>query len=130
MPNLEASIEQFCVGDGFSLGWSITDITAADPLLKVWFTVKERNSDVDSSAIFQKILTTAPSADGKITEDGSSGTARVEVNLHTADTALMIGNRTYWFDLQAQTVAMAAFGDTKTPVRGTIVGKPQITRTL
>lgn len=76
---------------------SISDVAA------VWFTVKERETDADGDAIFQKELGAG------ITLTGTSGdNVLALIQVTNADTALLTVGRTYFFDLQVDTVLRGA----------------------
>jgi hypothetical protein len=72
----------------------ITDITA------VWFTVKANEQDPDSAKLFQKTLGAG------IALTGLSGNSVLGVvSLTNADTDLLEAGRTYFFDIQVDTMA-------------------------
>lgn len=125
MPTLNGMISNLVVGDDIDIVRTITNVPEADALVKAWFTVKVRESDPDVSAIFQKTITASYVAgQGEITDDGSSDqTGGVTFELTNADTLLMVGDTSYFYDLQVKT----ANGKIYTPEKGNITLRKQIT---
>jgi hypothetical protein len=116
-------IEGFVIGDDFTVEATITEVPAGDPLAKVWLSVKRREDDADAAAVFSKSVTTSSSSSGQITDTGADGSGVARFTLVPADTVLLIGEKIYYFDVQAKTQAGLVY----TPIKGTIMGKKQIT---
>lgn len=111
----------FTAGDNLQVERDVTGVPTGDPLVKAWMTFKVDASVLDASATLQKIITVnAVQGTGQITQNGSelqgNGTATTIFQLTAADTALLGSERTYFWDIQAKTVA----GDIYTPDKGSI----------
>ena len=123
MPDLNAVIQNFVVGDDIDITRTITAIPAGDTVAKAWFTVKRQEDDSDARVVFQRVISSVLTSSGIISDTGGSGTAVLTFHLLAADTVLMTGGRGYVFDIQLKTM----LGKIYTPEKGTITGKKQIT---
>jgi hypothetical protein len=66
-----------------------------------WLTVKALIADADGSAIFQKIITTAPNAGvGQIENDGAQGVCIVRFDILAANTLALTADAFYYYDIQ------------------------------
>lgn len=124
MPDLDAIINNFAVGDDFDVEREITGIPDGATLTKAWLTVKTRPVDVDVDAIFQIEITTAyVSGAGQITDDGADGTGGVRFEVSKTNSALLQPERKYYFDVQVKSNT----GKIYTPYAGTIRGRRGMT---
>lgn len=124
MPNLQATINQFVVGDNVPLRFNISNVPEGDTVVKVWLTMKSSENAEDSEAVLQKSVTASNTPSGQITDDGAAGTAVAVFTLVPADTVMITGGKNYYFDVQVLT----ALGAIYTPIKGTVIGVKQITQ--
>lgn len=126
MPTLDSTIEDFVVGDDLKIVRTVTTIPAGDSLAKAWLTVKRRESQTDAEATFQKVITGSYAAgQGHITDSGAGDTiGGLFFELLAADTVLLTGDVSYYFDVQVKTANGAIY----TPEKGTLTGRKQVTQ--
>lgn len=70
-------------GDHITIVRTVTGLPTAETITKAWLTVKANLSDADVGALLQLEITTTPSADGEITDDGTgkeTGALSFEIN--------------------------------------------------
>ncbi len=102
MAHLDELILDIVSGEDRELPRTI-DMTPIDPdtLSKAWLTVKANEDDADVDAIFQKIITTALSADGQIDDSGSADlSAHLYFLIPSADTDLLTPGQYYFYDIK------------------------------
>jgi len=123
--NLAGNIQNIVQGDDITITRTIDTLPAS--ITKCWFTVKPAKSSVnDTTAIFQKVITTAsvPGV-GAITDDGTTdGVAAVRFELVNADTVLLENETAYYYDIQVLT----STGKIYTPEIGQIKLKSERTK--
>jgi hypothetical protein len=62
-------------------------VTASDPLVLAWYTVKANISDADPGVLQKKVTTSNVAGTGQITADGSAaGTATIRFDITSTDT--------------------------------------------
>lgn len=124
MPVLNSIIDNVCVGDARRIHRFVSKIETLDPVAKAWFTV--RRKELDSVAIFQKVITTSDvNSQGQIIDTGASnGTAELLFRLGSADTVLLVGDYLYYFDIS---IKFLASGELDTPEKGVLIARRQIT---
>jgi len=122
----ETHIRNRVAGDNWTIRLTVVDIPVGQTLAQAWFTVKRNLDDLDSAAIVQKIITSAPAADGQIEDTGSDGTGVIKFTLAPEDTELFDHHVVYVWDAQVET----NIGIINTPdyARGTLKAEPQITQ--
>ena len=88
-------------GDVFSIRRTVNKIPSARTIAEAWLTVKAAIADVDGSATFQKIITSADVAGtGQIEDTGADGSAVLRFDLVAADTLAMTAGTSYFYDIQ------------------------------
>jgi hypothetical protein len=88
-------------GDVFSIRRTVNKIPSARTIVEAWLTVKAAIADVDGSATFQKIITSADVAGtGQIEDTGADGSAVLRFDLVAADTLAMTAGTSYFYDIQ------------------------------
>jgi hypothetical protein len=133
MPDFNGRITGWVIGDGFSVERTIRFAPADEPentfppgttIDLGWLTIKVNLTDLDAAALVQKVITTTNQPGiGHIENNGAGDVDFVlRFDLTAADT-LLIGNRARHFDVQIRPVG----GEPKTPQRGLIYGKEQVT---
>jgi hypothetical protein len=65
----------YVIGDDTEIAFELTDWPAGVVLSKAYFTMKKSLRDLDAAAIIQREITITLTAEGKITANGSLGTA-------------------------------------------------------
>ena len=128
MPNLTAKITDFVIGDNLSIRRTIdrtlSNLPAGTIIILAWMTVKNKVTDTDLEAIFQKVITaTEQTGIGKIENDGTGDVDPIlRFDLGEADTR-GIGIRARRYDIQIKTNTNQIY----TPERGRITGCEEIT---
>jgi len=90
----------FVWGDGFSLRRDVI-VPPGLTVTKAYLTVKTNQTDVDGSALFQKIITTSNVAGtGQIEDAGSSGIAVLRFDITSANTAATTKDTFVYFSLR------------------------------
>lgn len=126
MPNYDATIADFVIGDTLSIERTITTVPSGTTIANAWLTIKRKYSDVDNSAIIQKAITPDLQATvGQIDDTGADGTGHLIFTLIPADTLLLAPLSAYKYDIQIK----LSNGVISTPELGTITGLPQVTIT-
>lgn len=122
MPNYQGVITNLIAGDFRQIPWSITNVPTGGVVTKGWLTIKDDETDLDASAIVQKIITTTLDVTkGHITSDGAgTGVATGYFNLTMADTALLVPLIAYFYDLQFLFTMADSSSRIETPEKGTI----------
>lgn len=126
MPTLNSTIKNFVVGDSVLITRSVSNIDPADAVATALMTVKLHIPD--TAYIFQKSINTgAVAGQGVIDDTGAvgngDGTAALLFELTKANTALLLPDIPYYFDIELTTLAGAKY----TPEVGVIIGTPAIT---
>jgi len=96
----------FVAGDQFGVQRSVPGIPTGRSLTKAWLTIKVKPSDADPG-VLQKVITTAASGAGQITQDGSpgqgAGTGTILFVFTATDTGTTIGADTrLLYDIQVK----------------------------
>lgn len=129
MPNFKDRITGFVLGDDHEVRRTVTGVPEGQTITKAWLTIKLKEKDADDDAVLQKSVTTTDQPGiGQIEEDASGdpeGTAVVRFDLTNADTAPLIAQREYFFDVQVLTSADKLY----TPFKGKLKGEGEITKT-
>jgi hypothetical protein len=101
-------------GDTVDVTRTVTDVPAGDTLAKAWLTVKAKATDGDAAAVLQLEVTTSPTANGSITDDGADETGAVNFKILPTDYGSILAKKNYAFDIQVLTtdgvVATVAVG--------------------
>jgi hypothetical protein len=86
-------------------------VTASDPLVLAWYTVKANISDADPGVLQKKVTTSNVAGTGQITADGSAaGTATIRFDITSTDTTGLTAQG-YVFDVKVKTTSGAfAYG--------------------
>lgn len=125
MPNYEATIADFVIGDDLVIERSITTVPSGQTITDAWFTVKRKYSDLDVDALIQKEITPVLQATiGHIDDTGADGTAHLIFYLTPTDTLLLNPLSDYRYDIQLK----LSGGSISTPEIGIITAFPQVTR--
>lgn len=97
-------------------GGTAADLTGCT----LWFTLKEKRSDTDANAVFQK----KTGGGGIVVLDAAGGLARI--TLSPDDTAVLVPSKAYFFDVKLRTPT----GDLYTPdgLFGTMRAQPWVTQ--
>lgn len=96
-------IESVVVGDDFRVSRVYTGLSSGIVLTTAWFTVKTSEAVPDGSALFQKMITTSPSASGHIVvSDTTNGYVEMYFDPTRADT-LPAATTDYVYDIQVKT---------------------------
>ena len=125
MPNYEATIADFVIGDDLVIERSITTVPSGQTITDAWFTVKRKYSDLDVDALIQKEITPVLQATiGHIDDTGADGTGHLIFYLTPTDTLLLNPLSDYRYDIQLK----LSGGSISTPEIGIITAFPQVTR--
>ncbi|HMZ20377.1 MAG TPA: hypothetical protein PLD20_20745, partial [Blastocatellia bacterium] len=95
-------VSEFRSGDAFDFVVSPMTWTD-DPVVKIYCTIKRNLTDADGAAIVQKTITTTQTASGRITSDGGAGTLEARVIISKLESALILPDKVYHYDLRAIT---------------------------
>lgn len=103
MTDFNGSISDLVAGDDVDVRRTVTEIPAGQALAKAWLTFNSAPGGPDPG-LLQKVITTALTADGQITDDGATDTAgELVFQLSAANTlALPIGCDTP-YDIKVKT---------------------------
>jgi hypothetical protein len=81
---------------------TVTNVPGGETLTKAWLTIKKLATDADPG-VLQKVITSASTSAGQITNAGGSGTGALLFTLASADTAALVVNQNYVYDVQVLT---------------------------
>lgn len=134
MPTLNGIISGFVGGDHLSIqrtvdrdGGGEADLAIASgvTITRAWLTVKNKVTDIDGDAIFQKEITTSLQPDiGQIENDGTADADPIlRFDLTPVNTAA-IGTRAKHYDVQVLMSNLKLY----TPERGKIYASSQVTQ--
>lgn len=112
------SLKGYVIGDDTEIAFELTDWPAGVVLSKAYFTMKKSLKDLDAAAIVQREITSTLSDQGKITANGSTGTATgyFLIRHQDAEWANVKPGGAYQFDISPITDQATV----QTPVLGTI----------
>jgi hypothetical protein len=123
MADFEAIIADFAIGDDLTVERTVA-IPSGTTLATVWFTVKRNYADINSAALFQKVITASGQLSGIIDDTGvTDRTAHFTFYLLPADTILLYPLSEYKYDIQLQ----LSNSKISTFELGVIYGQPQVT---
>jgi hypothetical protein len=125
-PSLDAEIKDIVSGDDIEIRRTVLDVPSGQVLSKAWFTLKNKITDADTAALFQKVITAANTVGvGQIEDDGASDQIAVlRFDLTDVDTKLLTGGKIYYYDIQVLTDA----GKIYTPEAGKFKTVAEVTR--
>ena len=112
------NLKGYVIGDDTQILFQLTEWPAGVLLAKAYFTMKQSLNDLDAAAIIQRDITTALTAEGQITLNGSLGTAEgyFLIRHQDAEWANVKPDLGYFFDIQPITDQATV----QTPIVGTI----------
>jgi len=112
------TLKGYVIGDDTEIAFELTDWPAGVLLSKAYFTVKKSLKDADGAAIIQRSITSSLTAQGKITANGSLGTAEgyFLIRHQDAEWTNVKPDLDYYFDIQPITDQATV----QTPIVGTI----------
>lgn len=120
--NKNGVLEDFVIGNDYDIERDVTHVPDTTLVLG-WFTLKKKLSDADTAALVHKRITpTAQSGIGQITDTGSDGTGIVLFQLTALETAGLLANRTYYYDITVKT----STGKTYTVEVGRVTPIPRV----
>jgi len=126
--NLSGAIRDLVVEDDYDLVRNIEGIPVDATIVEAWLTIKISELDSDTDAIIQKEITPISSAAGQITDDGSTdaGSGQVLFQLNNQETALLVAERSYFYDIQVK----SSSGKYSTREKGALIPVAQVTDSL
>lgn len=117
-------IEDFVAFDDHEIQRTIGSIPSGTTLQTVWFTIKKKFTDLDSSAILTKTATSSQTASGWIEDTGADGTGLVHFYLTPAETGILVPYSEYPYSIKTRLVS----GIVTTPETGLIIASPAVRR--
>lgn len=113
------------VGDDMEITRNLTSLTSGQTVDKAWFTVKASKDDSDVDAKLQLVISTASTAAGQITDDGTGDTdATIKFTPTPSDFSEIVPETLYYFDIQV----LLSDGIIKTLESGTIKWLEEVTK--
>jgi hypothetical protein len=85
MTAFSSSIE-VVAGDDLDVRRTVLNVPTGQTLTKAWLTFKTNRFNTDVNALLQKIITTAATSSGQITDAGASGTGVILFQLTNVET--------------------------------------------
>jgi len=113
----------FVRGDAFPIYRIYTRVPAGQTITNAWLTVKNEPTDADNAALFQKAVSTIPTSDGHVEDNGSQGVARIRFDLTVEDNREPTAGVAYYYDIQIRT----SNGEIHTPENGFEVWREEVT---
>lgn len=103
MTQTGVKIENFVIGDAFRVQRTYTGLQEGIIIEKAWLTVKDAESDLDATALFQKVITASLTAAGQITDaDTTGGSIAMFFDIVKADNQGAKPYRSYYYDVQVK----------------------------
>ncbi|MGE0131920.1 MAG: hypothetical protein AB7U82_27870 [Blastocatellales bacterium] len=97
----DQEIRSVVIGDDWPIERTYKGAPTGTNINKATLTIKENEGDADASAIAQIVITSAPSANGQITNTGAAGTVELKLTIPRADTTPMKA-RPYAYDIRLE----------------------------
>ena len=96
-------IDDFCLGDNYRLYRTLDIPPDNSPVSEAWWTLKERTSDPDDTAVMQIHITTSGSSIGAVINN-LDGTVLLKFTPTPTQTTFSsdTDNATYFYDIQVQ----------------------------
>lgn len=108
--NFKVRMVDFVAGDDVRVSRIYTGLPAGIGISKAYLTIKTRCADSSTVAVLQKAIFPAPSGDGHITDDSSTGgSIAMFFDLDQTETALLTPLVPYSYDVQVITDAQAVY---------------------